>query len=282
MRQLLRQAPALLAGLALLACALVGATSQASRPGTGSTGHDLRLAFGPDCTGYCQYPTNAAKVFRWGAPAWGDEFELATLNKRWKSNHPAQMDVRLGMLEIWGDGGSDVVNVWPDDQKAAYGRWEARVRGVDKSATGDEYQLNWELVPTGRYHCGARSIVLSSYHLGDRAARGAVRTLPDHQFSYSRRISTLGSGNWHTYAIEVTRTHISWFVDTKVVRTERRPAALSGVTFRPRFRVVGVPGATMKKSAMQMDWVRYYTLKRPNAQSIAAPRMTRGTYPDAC
>jgi hypothetical protein len=38
----------------------------------------------------------------------------------------------------------------------------------------------------------------------------------------------------------------------------------------------------MKKSAMQMDWVRYYTLKRPNAQSIAAPRMTRGTYPDAC
>jgi hypothetical protein len=33
---------------------------------------------------------------------------------------------------------------------------------------------------------------------------------------------------------------------------------------------------------MQMDWVRHYSLDRPNAKSIRAPRMTKGTYADAC
>jgi hypothetical protein len=31
-----------------------------------------------------------------------------------------------------------------------------------------------------------------------------------------------------------------------------------------------------------MDWVRYYTLERPNAHSIAAPRMHKVTVTPAC
>jgi hypothetical protein len=33
---------------------------------------------------------------------------------------------------------------------------------------------------------------------------------------------------------------------------------------------------------MQMDWMRYYTLERPNAKSIEAPALTQSTYAAAC
>ena len=65
---------------------------------------------------------------------------------------------------------------------------------------------------------------------------------------------------------------MSWFVDTHVVMTERRPAALTGATYAARFRLVGTPGAQMNPGRMQMDWVRYYSLARPNARSIEAPQ----------
>ena len=123
---------------------------------------------------------------------------------------------------------------------------------------------------------------MSSYRPGDsKVARGAVRTLPDRQFTFSRKVD-VRSRAWHTYAVEVTKKRVSWFVDTKVIRTERRSAALSGVRYKPRFRIVGHPNARMNSSRMQMDWVRYYDLDRPNAKSVKAPRMNKGRYADAC
>jgi hypothetical protein len=38
----------------------------------------------------------------------------------------------------------------------------------------------------------------------------------------------------------------------------------------------------MNPGRMQMDRVRYYSLARPNAQPIEAPRATEGTYAAAC
>jgi hypothetical protein len=66
------------------------------------------------------------------------------------------------------------------------------------------------------------------------------------------------------------------------VHTERRTDALSNVRFKPRFRMQAVEGASMRPTWMQMDWVRYYTLDRPNVLPIEAPEMTMGTYTDAC
>ena len=173
------------------------------------------------------------------------------------------------------------MTVWPDDQSAQYGRWEARVRAVEKTSEGERFNFTWELAPVDDRHCGATGIVLANYTPDDAVVTGAVRTLPDREFSYSRT-RDLRPRAWHTYAVEVTPDHISWFVDTKVMRTERRPEALSGETFRPQFVIRGQKGVTMRTSWMQMDWVRYYTLDRPNAKSIQAPEMTSGTYADAC
>jgi hypothetical protein len=241
--------------------------------------------FAPTCIGYCKHPTNAGKVFRWGLEAWRAEFEDGPLTKNWHTNHPRLVNTQVGMLTIAAGPHTNVVRVRPDDQRARYGRWEARVRAVERETGHKTFTFNWELVPVGgkkKYHCGARSIVMASYRPGhDRVARGAVRTLPRNQFAFSRKVD-LRSRAWHTYAVEVTPKRISWFVDTKVIRTERRAAALSGVTFKPRFRIQGDPDARMNSSWMQMDWVRYYDLHRPNAKSTKAPAMARRTYKAAC
>ncbi len=287
----LRSLVSLLAGASLLGGAALASTSGASL-GTADRGlpvveTDPRLAdhFVSTCIGYCKHPTNAAKKFRWGLETWEEEAEHKKLDNRWRSTHPGLVGAQEGMLTIEAKRDTALVKAWPRNNKRAYGRWEARVRAVELEDDHKTFQFNWELVPVGgkdEYHCGAQSIVMSSYRPGEsKVARGAVRALKDTQFVFSRKVD-LRSRAWHTYAIEVTKKRVSWFVDTQVIRTERRDAALTGVKYKPMFRIVGDADATMNHSRMQMDWVRYYDLDRPNAKSTDAPKMTKRTYGNAC
>lgn len=284
MKNSLRRLSGLLGGMALGAGALVSAGvsgGPSAGPAPVGTLH-ARPAFASSCIGYCQHPTNAAKVFRWGLEDWRQEFETGTLSSHWKSDHADAIGQQNGMLTIKAASDSGTVRVWPDDQAAVEGRWEARVRAFERPGTGQRYRFVWQLTPVDGDSCGANRIVLASYVPDNARVYGAVRTLPDHAFRYSRK-ADLRSRAWHTYAVEVTKDHISWFMDTKVLRTERRPEALSGVKYRPAFAMEDVAGTAMRPSWMQMDWVRYYTMKRPNAKSIAAPQMNETTQaPTAC
>ncbi len=226
------------------------------------------------------YPTNAGKIFRWGDSQWHDGF-VEPVTKAWAVNRPRQVRNQHGMLTLEGYAAAHNVTATLTGHGRRYGRWEARVRSNQYRSDHTPYRVVWELVPVGDYHCGARSIVLSSYRMGDHRAHLAIRNLHNAQFSASRR-RNLGNGVFHTYAVEVTRTHVSWFVDTQVIRTERRSAALSGARFKVRFRLVAALGRRMNPGRMQMDWVRYYTLARPNARSIKAPATVRGTFGAAC
>ena len=87
-----------------------------------------------------------------------------------------------------------------------------------------------ELVPAGTrpYNCGARNISLTSFRPTGDAAHFHARSLPDNEFTAALPLK-LTNDYWHTYGVEVTRKRISWFVDGEVRRTERRPAARSGV-----------------------------------------------------
>ena len=80
-----------------------------------------------------------------------------------------------------------------------------------------------------------------------------------------------GQDQWHTFAVEVTPKRISWFVDSHVIRTERRPDALSGRKFQVRFTMQAEKGKRMNKARMQMDWLRYWTLQAKNERSTKAP-----------
>ena len=44
----------------------------------------------------------------------------------------------------------------------------------------------------------------------------------------------------------------------------------------------GVDGKRMNQSRMQMDWLRYWSLRKPNTKSTQAPAPTLGTYRQGC
>jgi len=228
------------------------------------------------------YPTNAAKIFRWGNAQWYDNF-ISPVKKMWSVNKPRLVRDQHGMLTINATATSGTVSATLTGHGRRYGRWEARVRAEQYSSKAAPYHVVWELIPTlsANYHCGARSIVLADYALGTGTANMYLRNTPSTQLT-ARKALTLGPGPFHTYAVEVTADHISWFVDTHVLMTERRDVARTGATYKVRFRLVGQDGVKMNPGRMQMDWVRYYTLERKNARSIEAPQATLGAYDDAC
>jgi hypothetical protein len=226
-------------------------------------------------------PTNAAKVFRWGNAQWHDGF-VGPLRSTWAVNRKKQVRNQNGMLTLNGTRTSGTVTARLSGHVRQYGRWEARVRGRQYGTGATPYRVVWELVPaSGRYHCGARSIVLGEYALGTNRAAMHLRNLPARDYTTSKAL-TLTGDRFHTYAVEVTRDHISWFVDTKVIRTERRSGARTGAKYSVRFRLAAPRGARMNPGRMQMDWVRYYTLERPNARSIKAPAARLVRYAGAC
>jgi hypothetical protein len=225
-------------------------------------------------------PTNAAAVFKWGLSSWEDEF-IKPLSKKWRTNHPKLVRNQVGMLTLDSTRRSGTVWATVPGHARRYGRWEARVRSEQNGHGAKAYRVVWELIPAGDYACGAKNLEISGYRFGDRRARTEVRTPSGAKFVASRR-RNLGQNVWHTFAVEVTKGHISWFVDTKVVRTERRNAALTGAKYQMRFRLDAVKGKRMNPARMQMDWVRYYTLERPNAKSIKAPRLERASFDPGC
>lgn len=276
----LRRPLVLLLTLALAVSALLAASAGGSSNAAPS-GAGVRMDHIPAPNQTIHYPTNAGTVYRWGKPKWTDEFEVGGLRNDWVQSKQGRVKTQSGMLTVIGTGKQTRITASANSVKARYGRWEARVRIRETNHNGDRYRAYWELIPTGDFKCGAKSIVLASYKSQDRRVTGAVRVPEKTQYSYSKRLA-LHQGWFHTYAIEITKDHISWFVDTKVIHTERRKDALRGIEYRPRFRLQGAKGDKHRTTWMQMDWVRHYDLSRPNAKSIKAPPMKKGVYKDPC
>lgn len=225
-------------------------------------------------------PTNAGKIFRWGHAESHDEFHGPT-SGQWQRSSSTQIRNQHGMLTLNGTESSGTLTATLTGAARQYGRWEARVRAKQYTTRNTPYTAVWELVPQGPDNCGARNIVVAEYTIGQNVASVHLRNTPDADFTDSK-VLQLDNQEFHTYAVEVTPDHISWFIDTKVVMTERRDAARTGATYNMQFSLVAPKGARMNTGRMQMDWARYYTLKRKNAQSIVAPQATRTTYDGAC
>ena len=254
-----------------LPAVLIALAGAGAHPGAAPDAGDTR----PAAT---KYPTNAAKIFRWGNAQVKDEFK-APLSSRWAVNRTTQVRNQHGMLTLDARRGDVVATLTGNPRQ--YGRWEARVRGRQYGSGGTPYRVVWELAPYGAHNCGARNIVLADYALGSNLTTMHLRNLPDVDFTTGKPLPLSGN-QFHTYAVEVTPDRISWFVDTRVVMTERRSSARTGATYAMRFRLVSTPGVRMNRGRMQMDWARYYTLARPNAKSIEAPPATVTRYADAC
>jgi hypothetical protein len=227
-------------------------------------------------------PINADTTYGWGKPIWQDDF-VGGLKPIWKKSGAGTVRTQNGMLTL-NTTRSGSISATLARPGAKTGRWEIRLRSRRYSTSAANYTVRTELIPVPGfdYHCGARNIVFEGYRLGTSTANLHIRSLGNRSYDAKTGPMNLGNERWHTFAVEVTATRISWYVDAHVLRTEKRPEALTGVPFTVRFTMAAVPGKTMNASRMQMDWLRQYDLSHHNSMSTAAPQTTLGTWWKAC
>ena len=227
-------------------------------------------------------PVHAGNTFGWysaGRPI--DYTFVGPKAKYWKVAGPGIVRNQHGMLTL-NTAKRGTVSATLDRKGHRTGRWEIRLRARRYELKHTNYRVVTELIPAvGRpYHCGGRNIALENFKFGSGWNDFYIRN-DGLKFTANKR-GVWAKERWHTFAVEVTRKRISWFVDSHVIRTERRAKALSGVPMTVRFTMQGVKGKRMNRSRMQMDWLRYWNLKSPNKKSTKAPRPEKGTFADAC
>lgn len=233
-------------------------------------------------------PINAASTFGWWNKGivWREEFEApytGAMGPQWVASGPGQVWHQNGMLTLNAtDAGT--VSATLAGPGAEVGRWETRLRSRQYGRGDARYRVLAELVPAAgaEENCGGRNIGLASYTPNGKAARVYARTLPNVAHKAAHTGIDLGRDRWHTYAVEVTRERISWFIDAHVVFTEKRDDLLSGVPLTVRFTMEAKPDRVMNVSRMQMDWVRHWSLDAPNLQAVDAPPTREGAYNKAC
>ena len=226
-------------------------------------------------------PVNAQTTYDWGKPLWQDDF-VGPLKDIWRVKGRGKVQNQHGMLTLnttrKGSVSATLKGAGHDK-----GRWEIRLRQRQYSSSATSYRVRTELIPAAErpQNCGARNVALNSFRLGGNRAHHYIRSLPRHQYVALQGVN-LGSDRWHTFAVEVTGQRISWFVDGHVITTERRPEAMSKMPYTVRFTMLGERGKTMNQSRMQMDWLRYFTLRKTNSRTVDAPLPRATTYADAC
>ena len=237
-----------------------------------------------DHTGAAPGPVHAGNTFGWygnGGLIYDETF-VGPLASRWKVEGPGVVRNQHGMLTL-NTARKGTVSATLDRPGQAYGRWETRMRSRVYGKGNADFVVLTELVPAldTAERCGEQNIALNRYRLGTKALKFYIRTRPDNMYE-SQVKRTFGQDQWHTFAVEVTPKRISWFVDAHVITTERRPAALSGTEFQVRFTMQARKGKRMNPARMQMDWLRYWSLKAPNEKSTDAPQANHTTYGKAC
>lgn len=232
-------------------------------------------------------PVHAGKTYGWWnrGIVWREEFETpytGQMGPQWQASGPGQVWHQNGMLTLnaTSQGSVSATLAGPG---AEVGRWETRLRSRQYGRGNGRYRVLAELVPAAgaEENCGGRNIAMTSYTPNGKAARVYARTLPNNAYKAANPMS-LGRDQWHTYAVEVTRERISWFIDAHVVFTENRDDLLSGVPLTVRFTMEAKPDRVMNISRMQMDWVRHWSLEAPNTLPVDAPPTRVGVYNQAC
>jgi hypothetical protein len=262
--------------MALSLGSLAAGAAHASRPDTVEAPTAERQAPGP---------IHAGNTFGWyghGGLVYDETFVGPLNHKRWHVEGPGAVRTQHGMLTL-NTATRGTVSAQMTIPGRAYGRWETRLRQRQYGHKNTPYRVLTELVPVTKEGegCGEQNVALNRFKMGGDEVNFYIRTRPDNLFQASLKRG-LGQDQWHTYAVEVTPKRISWFVDAHVVRTERRPDALSGRKFQVRFTMQAVKGKRMNKARMQMDWLRYWTLQAPNERSTKAPETKLTRYTLAC
>ena len=227
--------------------------------------------------------TFAAYEYGWYPIDFVDHF-IDPLSSQWEVAGRGDALTQHGMLTLDSTRrGSLGVTLRGHDRDR--GRWEIRLRGTRFETGRTDYTVAAELIPADslEQHCGAQDIRFAGFRPEvDRSVSFYIRALADQEFTSLRRRMDLSDGYWHTYAVQVTTKRIAWFVDGVARAVENRPEALSGIPLTLRLQLQAVPGEAMNRSRLQVDTVRYFTLKTPSRKPVRGRLPALGTYADAC
>ena len=241
-------------------------------------------------------PVSAGSTFKWGNPVENYSWESGESIAPWTeysdgtgrvTNYIAMLTLDSGLQDGRFRGFGDISSTL-GTAGHAYGRWEMRVRApifpVAGASIGKNYGVRLQLVPAGSsptYDCS------DAITLGQFDGYGSTTTIGANNGTDSWTTTIPGAqrnrDNWHTYAVEVTPKRISWFIDAKVVATVDNAAAVTGQSLVPRLALDGAgDGVWMNHTKLTADWVRYFSLDRPDARSTSAPAPTKGAFSGSC
>ncbi len=173
-----------------------------------------------------------------------------------------------------GKGDHGTTSATLEGNALTYGRWEFR-RRIDVFEKGRQHRIKIELVPARPEDagCGANTITVSDVAFNSRTARlGVTSSSGTRAWAGSRRIPRLGS-RAHVFGIEVTRDHITWFLDGRSLATVRNKGAVPGVPLTPKLSLVGAKQKEMARTRVLYDWQRAWPLNKQARKAQSGPAL---------
>lgn len=167
-----------------------------------------------------------------------------------------------------------------------YGRWEATMRLKRIETGAANYHAVIELVPARSVDdaCGGRTITVADVVADDSRSRSKVRigvTSSRHHRKWAAvRSRPLNQRSPNAFAVELSRRHISWFHNGRLIGSVRSRAAIPRVPMTLRLSLVGNGQRQMNHTQFHSDWQRSFSLKRGrqlrNGAKLRASRFRGG------
>ena len=182
--------------------------------------------------------------------------------------------------DVDGSGDFGTTGVEMQDHPMTYGRWEVRMRARSFEGNARDYVSKVELVPNSGAYCANQSITVAEVRAHSSTLRfGARSARLGRQWQGTRRV-----GNIDNYplalGVEITRNHVSWFVDGRLVGSAPR-AAVPDVPLTVRLTLTGSGNDEMNGTHALYDWVRGWNLDRGKPQGDG-PRMAARALDGGC
>lgn len=243
----------------------------------------------------------AARRFGWGLPlydfAWEAGQDLTTRPSRGTRPRGTWLDTSDGTgraapfngglvlqskLRHGGVGDLGTTTVTLRGNAQAHGRWEFRLQGHTWETGPRPYRFLLELVPPDApvVTCSPRGIVVADFTLGAPGMGLGVRSI-DADSVWRRTLGgvTLAETPFNV-AVELTRGHVTWFVDSRPVATLKTPKARLGTDLVPRLSLVGEQ-REMNGAQVDSDWQRSWDLDH-GQQVSSGPAPARSAYAPTC
>lgn len=159
-----------------------------------------------------------------------------------------------------------------------YGRWEVRLRLKSDEKGQRDYRTVAELVPerASDYACGARNVTIAEMMPHSSTVKFGVNAMRK-QWNGRKSVGAPVNNRSLVFAVEVTKTHISWFYAGKVIGTVKSRAASSDVPMTLRLSMEGAGDQEMNHTELISDWQRAWTLKR-GTKTTSGKALKRSSY----